>query len=1340
MDEVESTTMKKSQIRPPSRIPSPGKGLSEITESQNNSRLRPPGQVPQSLKSSTFSAGVRMVNDDEPKRKTLVERAGEPARPNTSFAPGRSVVKGTSLTSARSTSIASSTSSRPQSSYSRNTSASSFASSVGPGVRPPSSYGGRPQTSMSRARSNTASSKRPATAMDDHLDPGGGPASGKRQVWDVHGRIEDMEAMYFELKDTMADTNVERKNLEETVRHYKIKLLSLESKNSALEAKKTALESQNTTSDARIASQQAELDAARQRAHTMMTEADDNRRSHRIELEDAIHNHRRELDQVRRDMTEEIDRLKKTHQRNTDDEFERLDKAHREEIRELERKNALHLEEEERRRVQDLHEVKMQITLEQQNLDLAVGNKDREIQTLREQIEQMKGELEQEQTSKATIQRSLNDSSSSVVNLEGTVRSLRDRIQFLESGSQAQSDRFALMEQQLQDALEQAKESKSKLTKEETLRRILFNQVQELKGNIRVMCRVRPTSPSEEVAKIAYPDVEKESKELELMGPEEKSSLGTITRKTNAFTFDRTFGPSTTNEEVFGEISQLVQSALDGYNVCIFCYGQTGAGKTHTMSSADGMIPRATHMIYEKATDLQDKGWTYSMEGSFVEVYNEEIHDLLGNPREFDKVKHEIRHDEKKKQTSVTNLKSVELDSPDAVESILKRADANRSVAATKSNERSSRSHSVFILKLLGRNSTTGETSEGTLNLVDLAGSERLKQSGAEGDRMKETQNINKSLSCLGDVIGALGQGKEGGHIPYRNSKLTYLLQYSLGGNSKTLMFVMISPLEAHVKETLTSLKFATKVHNTHIGTAKKTTRDRNWSLKSANLVRDVDSGDDGSFKTWIMETVDSKTLLTREELTLYNALEELGEASSLGSTADLEQVRAFDELEIQNATAQLKSSTAAIEKQNEILKIQHAAASTLAATEAQQRQRRALANSAQHRLWKEALERVNAQVEEAASGLAEHVSSNKAQCAATDAALVQQSSSLLRSDDKIISSLQKLSRTLQYGMAPENDTFERIRKLCTSLIKYTVEGVRLRLDRAYIEALGANQVEKNSALHNDHEVLELQAELDSLYSEILPVAQMSAEQRYLDCAVRAIASQDKQGLEKSKTIIEYISESTTFLIDRAEVFKRNVEAYQSHIATLNAVVQLLSSEITSPPPSQPAKPPQPRSPLHSRSHKPSSPVRPRAMNRRRSSASSFDESVPPDQQILRIMGIPPLEELCRDRAPETALHETLSDRIHKLKAHESGLQASTESAVGEHVQDAFATLQMLSDTMLSETKYQDIRLLDEEVQEAITGLDRELADLEGRLGRIDFERLKERNLTKEAFVERWDH
>ncbi len=355
------------------------------------------------------------------------------------------------------------------------------------------------------------------------------------------------------------------------------------------------------------------------------------------------------------------------------------------------------------------------------------------------------------------------------------MQSLRAHVEFLESGNKAQSDSFVRLERELKEARQSEREWKEKLIKEETLRRILFNQVQELKGNIRVMCRVRPTfEETEEVAKIAYPDLEKESKELELQGPEEKSSLGNVTRKLNTFSFDRVFGPSSQNEEVFGEISQLVQSALDGYNVCIFCYGQTGAGKTYTMSSADGMIPRATHMIHDKAEALQEKGWRYSIEGSFVEVYNEDIHDLLGNPKEFDKKKHEIRHDDQRKQTTITNIKTVPLESADTVESILKQAAANRSVAATKSNERSSRSHSVFILKLVGRNDSTNETSEGTLNLVDLAGSERLKQSGAEGDRMKETQNINKSLSCLGDVIGALGQGKEGAHIPYRNSKVRF--------------------------------------------------------------------------------------------------------------------------------------------------------------------------------------------------------------------------------------------------------------------------------------------------------------------------------------------------------------------------------------------------------------------------------------------------------------------------------------------------------------------------------------------------------------------------------------
>ncbi len=525
-----------------------------------------------------------------------------------------------------------------------------------------------------------------------------------------------------------------------------------------------------------------DLETTRQRLLTTTTNLDDERRArdderraHRLTMDDQSRDLRNEVDRVRRELTEErrteVDQVR----RQLTEEVERLIRVHRDELRELERRSNIEVEDERRRRLQEVQDIKAQLAMEQQSLDVEIGSKDRTIQNMRGELEEVRGELDREQTLKSNLQKALAESSSTITTLESSVRSLQKHVEFLESGSKAQSDSFVSLERQLQEALASARESKAKLIKEETLRRVLFNQVQELKGNIRVMCRVRPTTVAdvtEGAAKIVYPDVEKEARELEIQGPEEQSSLGKITRKTNAFAFDRVFGPTSQNGEVFGEISQLVQSALDGYNVCIFCYGQTGAGKTYTMSSADGMIPRATHMIYEKATALKEKGWNYSMEGSFIEVYNEEIHDLLGNPKEFDKKKHEIRHDEQKKQTTVTGLKTVPLDSPDTVESILKQAATNRSVAATKSNERSSRSHSVFILKLIGKNTTTMETSEGTLNLVDLAGSERLKQSGAEGDRMKETQNINKSLSCLGDVIGALGSGKEGAHIPYRNSKV----------------------------------------------------------------------------------------------------------------------------------------------------------------------------------------------------------------------------------------------------------------------------------------------------------------------------------------------------------------------------------------------------------------------------------------------------------------------------------------------------------------------------------------------------------------------------------------
>ena len=590
-----------------------------------------------------------------------------------------------------------------------------------------------------------------------------------------------------------------------------------------------------------------DLDAVKAQLSTSYVALEDSKRYHNITLDDLQRQHRRELDDIQRDRDEDVRHELRRHQGEMEDMRRRLQNA---------------LEEEQSLRQKEVRSLTSDSVLSQQKLELELDKQQSIIHSIREESQQSQADMARERQLNHDVRAQLSEAVSNALKLEASMDSLRAHIKFLESDNKTQSHAFADLEMRMQNAIRSAAEANDKLRIEETLRRKLHNQVQELKGNIRVFCRVRPPSKIDtEAARITYPDNESDSKELEVMGVPEKSSLGTITTKTNAFAFDRVFGPQSANADVFGEISQLVQSALDGYNVCIFCYGQTGSGKTFTMSSTDGMIPLAVNQIYDSAKSLEEKGWKYSMEGSFVEVYNESLNDLLGKADEIDKKKLEIRHDMQKCKTTITDVTVVELDSPNKVESMLRDASANRSVAATNANERSSRSHSVFILKLVGENSITGERSEGTLNLVDLAGSERLSHSGATGDRLKETQSINKSLSCLGDVIGALGQGKKGSHVPYRNStvnngfprlsrfyhsltslQLTYLLQTSLGGNSKTLMFVMISPLQAHLSETLTSLKFATKVccaimigednanglqqvHNTHIGTAKRQTK-----------------------------------------------------------------------------------------------------------------------------------------------------------------------------------------------------------------------------------------------------------------------------------------------------------------------------------------------------------------------------------------------------------------------------------------------------------------------------------------------------------------------------------
>ncbi|KAH9947027.1 kinesin-domain-containing protein [Amylocystis lapponica] len=500
------------------------------------------------------------------------------------------------------------------------------------------------------------------------------------------------------------------------------------------------------------------------------------------------------------------------------------------------------------------------------DLEDDIRKKERAIRTLKEELRQCQDDLERERMAVSGLKQTLQTQATAQVALTASVSALQAEKAALFARQDGMTSNISQMAFQLEQERKRVVELEAGAREAESVRRKLHNMVQELKGNIRVFCRVRPLLPSdiprmgslksssssasslsntptpdpedeslrreEAMARIVYPD-KMDHKEIVLSSSSE-SATGQERKDEWAFAFDRVFEPDSTQAEVFEEISQLAQSCTDGYNVCVFAYGQTGSGKSFTMEGGQtdvtaGMIPRAVEQVFRVADELKSKGWEYKMEGQFLEIYNETINDLLGKG-EFDKKKHEIKHDARTGRTTVTDVAIIRLASATQVRALLATAQSRRTVAATLMNERSSRSHSVFTLRIRGENTFTGETCEGSLNLVDLAGSERLEKSGAAGDkdRLKETQNINRSLSALGDVIAALGEkgdGKSDKHIPYRNSKLTYLLQNSLSGNSKTLMVLNLSPLSTHLNESLCSLRFATKVNNTTIGTAKKQTK-----------------------------------------------------------------------------------------------------------------------------------------------------------------------------------------------------------------------------------------------------------------------------------------------------------------------------------------------------------------------------------------------------------------------------------------------------------------------------------------------------------------------------------
>ncbi|XP_031161316.2 kinesin-like protein KIN-14E [Sander lucioperca] len=341
------------------------------------------------------------------------------------------------------------------------------------------------------------------------------------------------------------------------------------------------------------------------------------------------------------------------------------------------------------------------------------------------------------------------------------------------------------------------------------MRKKYYNMVEDMKGKIRVFCRIRPLSRSE-VAQGGAVAVEK---------IDDYSVAVETPRGPREFQFDKVFVAEASQEQLFQDTNRLIQSAIDGYNVCIFAYGQTGSGKTFTMvgdkeQKNPGIMPRSFNAIFDIIQESSSK-FHFKVSAYMLELYNDRLQDLLAPPAaDATALPGAARRVEIKRNRKgvvfAQGAETKEASSAQELYALFQQAGSHRHISATKMNVESSRSHLIVCIMVESRNLTNGSVSTGKLSLVDLAGSERAARTGAKDHQLKEANSINKSLSALGDVISALSA--ELPHVPYRNSKLTQVMQDSLGGNAKTLMIVNISPSECNLEETLTSLVYATRV------------------------------------------------------------------------------------------------------------------------------------------------------------------------------------------------------------------------------------------------------------------------------------------------------------------------------------------------------------------------------------------------------------------------------------------------------------------------------------------------------------------------------------------------
>ncbi|KAK4215734.1 hypothetical protein QBC37DRAFT_116916 [Rhypophila decipiens] len=522
-----------------------------------------------------------------------------------------------------------------------------------------------------------------------------------------------------------------------------------------------------------------------------------------------------------------------------------------------------------------------------------------------------------------------------------------------------------------------------------------------------------------------------------------------------------------------------------------------------------------------------------------------------------------------------------------------------------------------------------------------------------------------------------------------------------------------------------------------------------------ASIGHELENGNDqasGRLASWAASHVTPDTLLSVDELSQFTELEASGLAEKLAGSVDLATVQAFSDQEIRDAIEELTRSTDAISKQTETLRQQHEALGRLVNSNRKDSESRSVLESSQAQRLQSQVKSAAMAVEELSQILDNRILELEQQNKSDGTNVQQMIDSLLRSDDKLVSSLQKLGWELDTEDPEEQDNVVMLRETCARLIKFTVEGLRTKLDRIYLESLDSSVRSGTIKRVPAGEVTALQDELESLYAEILPVAQMSTEHQFLEPALRDLAAKNGHGLARSEQAMSYIDDCLEYLLDHIQELSTRVEAFQEYQLAAASLAAVARSELATDvafSQKKECRPTMGGSPSRRRSLNQgagASPARvpPRQRHGRRSSGLGI--GVPDDtplEEILRSLAINlPADDASQSgtRSQANALATILGERRTKVEDVAHNVQESFESSTTKQLADVKMTIQLVRDSLLAESQFGQVQLVDPEIDGSIAVLGQELEDVRSRLEGIDATLTKARgkSVKKEELIRRW--